>query len=98
MKYSFEWDPRKANDNHRKHGASFQKAATVFRDPLALSVFDREHSEEEGRWATVGLASGGELLVVIHTFRQTDSEQIAIRIISARRTTRRERRHYKEGS
>ncbi len=98
MKYSFEWDPRKAKDNHRKHGVSFQKAATIFRDPFALSVFDQEHSEGEERWVSVGLASGGELLVVIHTFRQADSGQIAIRVISARRPTRRERRQYEEGS
>ena len=96
MKYVFEWDPRKADENIRKHRVSFHRAATVVRDPLAMSVFDQEHSDHEERWISIGQASGGEVLVVVHTVRELVSGGITIRIISARRATRREKLQYKE--
>ncbi|MDT8322454.1 MAG: BrnT family toxin [Xanthomonadales bacterium] len=68
FQYHFEWDPAKAAGNRRKHGVGFELAATVFRDPLALSCFDEEHSEAEERWVTLGLAGNGRLLAVVHTF------------------------------
>ena len=94
MRYNFDWDPKKAESNVRKHGVAFERAATVFRDPNALSVFDKEHSNEEERWLTLGLDSRGELLVVHHTFTNVDEENCSIRIISARKATKPETQQY----
>ena len=91
--YNFEWDPVKAKANQKKHGISFEQAATVFRDPRALSIFDEEHSKDEDRWLTVGMSDPGIIVVVIHTFRET-GDQITLRIISARPATKRELRQY----
>ena len=55
--YHFEWDPTKAHTNVAKHGVTFQRATLVFRDPLALSLYDAEHSDTEDRWATLGLTA-----------------------------------------
>ena len=87
----FEWDPRKDGANHRKHGVGFREATTIFGDPSALTFQDFEHSESEQRLLTIGVAASGRVLVVVHTERQE-----AIRIISARPATRRERRFYEE--
>jgi uncharacterized protein len=95
VQYNFEWDPAKAKANLKKHRVSFETAVAVFRDPLAVTVFDQEHEEDEDRWVTLGIAEKDELLVVIHTFREmTDVQEITIRMISARRATRREQRQY----
>ena len=67
--YYFEWDPTKAASNRRKHGISFDLAASVFRDPLMLSIPDEEHSEIEERWLTLGQPENEMLLVVIHTYQ-----------------------------
>lgn len=88
----FDWDLKKAEANLRKHGVSFDEAATVFLDPLAVSGPDPDHSLEEDRYITFGLSLLGRLLAVCHTYRPG-----AIRIISARRVTRRERDLYEEG-
>ena len=61
--------------NATKHGVAFERAATVFRDPNALSVFDEEHSDEEERWLTLGIDGNGTLLVVHHTFTNLDKEK-----------------------
>ena len=53
VNYNFEWDPRKARDNRDKHGVAFDEAATVFKDPRAISMFDPDHSETEDRWVTM---------------------------------------------
>ena len=53
MRYEFEWDPKKAHANKAKHGVDFEQTATVFLDPLALSVYDEQHSGDEGRWLTL---------------------------------------------
>lgn len=97
MRYIFEWDPRKAKENLRSHRTSFERAATIFRDPQALSIFDVAHSDEEDRWITLGLDQSGSLLVVVHTFHQIDAASCRIRIISARRAAAREIRPYQEG-
>jgi hypothetical protein len=63
----FEWDPTKAMTNLRKHGAAFREAATVFRDPLSITAYDPDHSEEEERFITVGTSVAGRSLIVAHT-------------------------------
>jgi len=92
--FDFDWDPNKARTNLRKHGVSFRLATTVFRDPLALTILDDEHSEKEERWVTLGAAENGQYLVVIHTSQWLTSDQIKLRIISARIADRREVRDY----
>lgn len=94
MRYNFEWDSEKARQNLRKHRVSFQRAATVLRDPHAVSIFDEEHSQEEDRWITMGIDDSGSILVMIHTFRRIDELSHEIRIISARKATKRERQQY----
>ena len=89
--YAFDWDAGKAAANERKHGVRFEQALTVFRDPLALTVYDEEHSETEDRWVTIGLAEGGLTVVVVHTFTPGTSGNALIRLISAREATKRER-------
>ncbi len=96
MQYNFEWDPAKARQNPRKHGVSFERASEVFLDPLVISVEDEEHSEEEERWATLGRDKNSVVLVIIHTFREIDADNCSIRLISARRATRREAKQYSE--
>lgn len=88
----FEWDSGKAAKNLRRHQVSFEEAATVFYDPLAVTGADPDHSDDEERLITFGLSSAGRLLVVCHTERAE-----AIRIISARIATQRERQIYEEG-
>ncbi len=96
MQYYFEWDPNKAKQNIRNHKISFERAATIFLDPIALSIFDDEHSEIEERWSTLGIDNTGILLVVCHTFNQIDNERFNIRIISARKATQNETKQYEE--
>ena len=90
MNYNFEWDPRKARSNYRKHGIRFEEAATVFRDPRALTIFDTDHSEHEDRWITMGISKKGRLLIVCHTFIEENSDSVSIRIFSSRKATRKE--------
>jgi len=75
---------------------SFQLATTVFRDALALTVYDEEHSEDEERWVTLGQAENGQHLVVIHSFEQPSPTEARIRLISARLATQRELQDYEE--
>lgn len=89
------WDALKAHANITKHGVTFAQAATVLLDPLAVTVFDTAHSQEEERWFTIGTSSDGKLLAVSHTYHQPgESAQAKARIISAREATRRERQQY----
>jgi len=88
----FEWDPKKAGANARKHGVAFEEAATVFGDPLAITFEDPDHSKDENRYITFGLSIQKRLLVVSHTER-TDRT----RIMSARPMDRKERIIYEEG-
>ncbi len=96
LTYHFDWDPVKARSNLADHKISFRLATTVFRDPLAVTIFDEDHSESEERWATLGQGENGQLLVVIHTFQQTSPTEINVRLISAREATRREIQDYQE--
>jgi len=88
----FEWDEDKAAANERKHGVPFTEAETVFADPLALTGYDPDHSDEEDRYITMGTSIEGRLLVISHTDRDDK-----VRIISAREATRKERRDYEDG-
>ena len=88
----FEWNEQKAETNQRKHSVSFHEASTIFGDPLAITFDDPDHSIGEKRYLTFGLSRLNRLLVVAHTGRAD-----RIRIISARVTTRQEKRIYEEG-
>ena len=88
---NFEWDDQKAELNKRKHGVSFEEAATVFDDADALQIFDPDHSEAEDRFILLGMSSVLRILVVCHCFRADDE---TIRIISARKATRNESSTY----
>jgi uncharacterized DUF497 family protein len=91
----FEWDPVKARTNRRKHGVSFDDAMHVFEDPYALFEQDRTGEAGELRWQALGLAGGVAVLLVAHTIRD-ESEGEVIRLISARRATRKERKRYEQ--
>lgn len=88
----FEWDDKKASRNSGKHGVSFHEAATIFDDPLAVTYYDPDHSDDEDRYITIGTATSRRLLIVSHTDRDDRT-----RIISARVATPKERRAYETG-
>lgn len=88
----FEWDLKKAQLNLKKHGVSFQEAATIFGDPLSVTFPDPDHSVGESRYVTIGMSQFERLIVIAHTDRGE-----RVRLISARRATRRETRFYEEG-
>ncbi len=96
VNYNFEWDPIKARDNLDKHGVAFEEAATVFKDPKAISIFDPDHSETEDRWVTMGISEKGRLLIVIHTLRKESEDAVTIRIFSTRKATKHETASYGE--
>lgn len=89
----FEWDDDKDESNERKHGVPFVEAMSVFADPLSLTGYDPDHSDDEDRYITMGTSAAGRFLVVSHTDRGEK-----IRIISAREASRRERRDYEDGN
>ena len=91
MALEFDWDSNKASTNFRKHGITFNEAATVLGDPLATTFYDPEHSQEENRYVTIGFSERNRILVISHTDRHG-----VIRIISARKATGYERRFYEE--
>jgi uncharacterized DUF497 family protein len=92
MDAEFEWDTEKAESNLQKHGVSFEESATVFFDPLSLTIPDPLHSAEENRFVTIGLSNQQRHLVVVHSERDD-----RIRIISARLATSGERKKYESG-
>jgi uncharacterized DUF497 family protein len=94
----FDWDEVKAASNLRKHGVAFETAMTIFADPLMLTIFDPDHSETEERWVSIGHASDGQLVIAVHTYTETGGSTAIIRVISARRPTKREARQYREGT
>ena len=93
MPLGFEWDDDKAKSNLAKHGVGFEEAATVFADPLSWTIPDPAHSQVEDRFVIIGSSYHGKLLVVVHTERGDN-----IRVISARRASRQERKAYEEAS
>ena len=96
LAYQFEWDTAKAIGNLRKHGVTFEQAATVFLDALALTVYDEAHGGDEERWFTLGHDATGVLLAVAHTYEETGTTSFRVRIVSAREATARERRFYED--
>ena len=89
MSLQFEWHERKAVSNFRKHGVSFEEAATIFGDPLSRTIPDHRNYSGEDRLVTIGMSFRRRLLVVVHL-----EEESRIRLISARRATPSERRDY----
>lgn len=96
MKTAFEWDPAKAVSNMRKHGVSFETATRVFADPNAAILEDRVEGGEQ-RWQAIGVVEDLVLLAVAHTVRENDGSE-TIRIISARKADRKERKSYEEAN
>ena len=90
----FSGDARKALSNLKKHGVSFEEAATVFGDPEALDWDDPEHSDSEVRSKRLGASVIGRILIVVYTPKKVDHAKEIIRIISARQATRKERQAY----
>jgi uncharacterized protein len=88
---NFEWDETKAEANLRKHGVSFEEAATAFADPLSITIEDPDHSDNELRFLLLGVTHAGRLVVIAHTDRDE-----TVRIINARLATRHERRNYEQ--
>jgi hypothetical protein len=88
----FEWDPAKDSANQKKHGISFSEAQTVFSDPLARLIADPDHSDEEDRFILLGTSIDSKLLVVCHCVKTDES----IRIVSARKAEKPERKIYEE--
>jgi len=89
----YEWDPKKAKANLRQHGVSFDQAASVFLDPLAVTFPDPDHSGEEFREITIGRSASQRVVFLSHTRRGDRT-----RLISARKATRRERKQYEEST
>ena len=87
----FEWDDKKNQNNIKKHGISFEEAASVFEDDESLIIADDEHSKDEERFILIGFSFKANLLVVCHCYRNKDA---IIRIISARKADSKERQRY----
>jgi uncharacterized protein len=89
----FEWNPHKAESNAKKHRITFEEASTVFNDSLSVTFPDPDHSVGERRYVIIGVSRFGQLLIVAHTDRGEK-----VRIISARKANRQERRFYERGN
>ena len=89
----FTWDRKKEITNIKKHGVSFEQASYVFADPFALNSYDEEQSQDEERWVLLGKSLNETILLVVHTFRDSDGEEF-VRIISARKATKKEEKSY----
>ncbi|NEN95645.1 MAG: BrnT family toxin [Moorea sp. SIO3I7] len=88
----FEWDNEKNRINKKKHGVSFEEAKSVFYDEKAIQFWDEDHSEIEDRFLLLGISSKMRILLIIHCYREEES---VIRIISARKATKNESKHYR---
>lgn len=89
----FEWDAEKAERNQKTYGITFDEASTAFKDMLSLTIYDPLHSEDENRFILIGNSYKNRLLVIVHTERGD-----RIRIISARKATKKERKHYEDNA
>lgn len=90
----FEWDEDKNRINRKKHGIWFEETEAVFDDPCGRVFYDDNHSDEEDRFVIVGMNATGKLLVIVHCYSASGD---MIRLISARKATRKEARFYEEG-
>jgi len=90
----FEWDETKNKRNRTKHGVWFEEAQSVFDDPRSRFFYDSEHSEAEDRYLIIGMSAATRILVVAHCYRKGDS---LVRIISARKATKKEAAFYEKG-
>lgn len=90
---AFEWDNSKAELNLKKHGISFEEAKTIFDDDNARLILDPDHSNQEERFILLGMSYTLKVLTVVHCYRNNEG---VIRIISARKSTKNEAKHYKE--
>jgi len=90
----FDWDEQKNKSNRTKHGIWFEEAQSIFNDPHGRLFNDPEHSDDEDRFILIGMSSAARILVVVHCDRESD---FVVRIISARKATRKEVRFYEEG-
>ena len=93
MNLQFEWDPNKERINIQQHGITFEQASYVFADPFALNRYDGKHSQNEDRWVSSGKSLSEIILVVVHTYRNSDGVEF-VRIISARKATKKEKQVY----
>ncbi len=91
----FEWDANKETANREKHGVSFEEAKSIFYDEFAVQFFDEEHSTEEDRFIMLGMSNQSRILIVCHCERRAGH---TIRIVSARKATKRERSFYPKGA
>jgi len=91
----FEWDKNKEKLNMQKHGITFEQASYVFADKFALSSYDDEHSTNEDRWVLLGKSLNETLLLVVHTFKNDEGIEF-VRIISARKATKKEKVEYQK--
>ena len=89
----FSWDDKKARSNLNKHKISFEEAKTVFDDSNARLIYDPDHSDDEDRFILLGLSCSLKILIVVHCYKNSDNN---IRIISARKATKKETKQYKE--
>jgi uncharacterized DUF497 family protein len=96
MKTIFEWDEYKARANLEKHTISFDEALTIFADPFLLTFVDEFHSDKEERFISIGLSERNRVLLAVHLEREEQDETIVIRIVSCRKATTTERKHYEE--
>jgi uncharacterized protein len=96
INFNFEWDPQKAQSNSKKHHVRFEEAATVFLDPMAVTIYDSEHSESEDRWITMGVSKTNRILIVCHSFHEKAPKAVTIRIFSSRRANKIEIQEYEE--
>ena len=94
INYNFKWDFQKAKLNITKHNISFEEAATIFQDPMAVTIYDDGHSTDEERWITIGITNSGNLQLVCHTFYKELDNSVTIRIISSRKATKNEIKQY----
>lgn len=92
----YTWDQRKAQINLAKHGVSFEEAETVFDDPFLLTSHDDLHSENEGRFISIGMSKDSRLLLVVHVEKLATDDFVLVRIISCRKATPFERKSYEE--
>ena len=90
----FDWDASKEASNFKKHGVEFWNAAEIFDDPNVHSTFDRLHSDDENRYMSIGMDYNGRVLLMVHTYAQLSENEVAVRMISARRPTKRELKTY----